>query len=103
MYADMRTLADMMYLVRVELHGANRADYDVLHETMSRRGFQRTIRSNTGADYALPTAEYVADTYQSGEEVRGVADAAASETGRNRAVLVVRYDQSWWTGLQFAS
>lgn len=93
----------MMYLVRVELHGANRADYDVLHEAMSRRGFQRTIRSSNGSDYALPTAEYAADTYQSGEEVRSVADAAASQTGRTRGVLVVRYDQSWWAGLPFAT
>ena len=93
----------MMYLVRVELHGANREDYDILHQAMSRRGFQRTIRSDSGGDYALPTAEYVADTNQSGEEVRSVADAAASQTGRNRGVLVVRYDQSWWTGLPYAS
>ena len=93
----------MMYLIRVELHGANRDDYDVLHGAMNRRGFQRTIRSASGADYALPTAEYIADTPQSGEEVRSVADAAASQTGRNRAVLVVRYEQSWWTGLPFAS
>jgi len=93
----------MMYLVRVELHGANRNDYDVLHEAMSRRGFQRTITSGVGSDYALPTAEYIVDTPQSGEEVRSVAAAAASVTGRKHGVLVVRYDHSWWTGLAFAS
>jgi hypothetical protein len=93
----------MMYLVRVELHGANRDDYEALHEAMSRRGFQRTISSGSGVDYALPTAEYVVATPQSGDEVRSVADVAASQTGKKRAVLVVRYDQSWWTGLAYAS
>ena len=93
----------MMYLVRVELHGANRGDYEVLHEAMSRRGFQRTIRSGSRTDYALPTAEHVAATPQPGEEVRSVADVAASQTGKNHAVLVIRYDQCRWTGLAYAS
>lgn len=87
------------YLVRVELHAANYEHYKVLHQAMAARGFARTIRGGNGQNYALPTAEYVVSTPDSGETVRGQADAAANTTGLNHAVLVALYTEAWWTGL----
>ena len=45
------------FTVRIELHGADEADYENLHEAMERRGFVRWIESD-GGRYRLPTAEY---------------------------------------------
>jgi hypothetical protein len=89
----------MTYLVRIELHDANRLDYDTLHAAMVARGFARTIRGDNGVLYHLPTAEYAIDSTTSGEQVRSAADSAAARTGKPRAVVVVRYDMGWWTGL----
>lgn len=89
----------MNYFVRVELHNANRLDYDVLHNAMAARGFQRTIRGDDGILYQLPTAEYVIGTTASGEHVRSAAGAAAKATGKSSAVLVARYEHAWWSGL----
>lgn len=89
----------MTYLVRVELHNANWADYDTLHTAMENRGFQRTIRGSIGIVHQLPTAEYAVDTTASGERVRAAANAAAATTEKAHAVLVVRYDRAWWSGL----
>jgi hypothetical protein len=66
---------------------------------MEARGFSRTIRSNDGTIYQLPTAEYTIATTQSGEQVRSLADAAANTTGCKHGILVVDYDTAWWTGL----
>lgn len=91
----------MKYLVRVELHSATYADYETLHKAMAARGFQRTIRSSDGTLYQLPTAEYVGETAQTGDQVRAAAQNAATATGKSSAVLVVRYDQAWWSGLAY--
>ncbi len=87
------------YLVRIELHAANYQDYESLHRAMAARGFARTIRGDDGATYTLPTAEYVISTPQSGDHVHAQADAAASSTGRTRAVLVAEHSRAWWSGL----
>lgn len=87
------------YLVRVELHSATYDDYETRHRAMAARGFQRTIRSGQGTFYDLPTAEYTIGSAQSGEQVRTAADNAASTTGKRHGLLVVRYDEAWWTGL----
>jgi hypothetical protein len=89
----------MNYFVRVELHDADRFDYDVLHHAMATRGFQRTIRGDDGVLYHLPTAEYVIGTTASGDHVRSAAGAAAAGSGKSYAVLVARYEQAWWSGL----
>jgi hypothetical protein len=89
----------LKYLVRVELHSASYGDYETLHNAMAAAGFQRTIRADDGTLYYLPTAEYVIETLQAGEQVRTAADSAASRTGKLHAVLVVRYDVAWWKDL----
>jgi hypothetical protein len=88
------------YLTRVELHGATYDDYEHLHKAMKAKGFTLTIRSGDGTLYRLPPAEYDISTTASGEQVRAGAQQAAESTGRNHAVVVVRYDCAWWSGLQ---
>ena len=46
------------FTTRVELHDADSADYEELHEEMEKRGFTRTVTSSDGITYQLPTAEY---------------------------------------------
>jgi hypothetical protein len=89
----------MSYLVRVELHEAQVRDYQNLHVQMESRGFRQVIRGDNGNLYHLPTAEYVIDTLQSGEQVRALADSAAGASGKPHAVLVVDYARAWWSGL----
>jgi hypothetical protein len=46
------------FITRVELHSATHSDYETLHSEMGREGFLRTIVSDQGVRYHLPTAEY---------------------------------------------
>ena len=46
------------FTVRVELHGAEWEDYDILHEEMEAQGFSRTIRGESGDLFELPPAEF---------------------------------------------
>ena len=87
------------FTTRVELHNATYEDYKVLHAAMERRGFSRTILGDDGSRYHLPTAEYDLTSERSGEEVRGLAAAAAEETGKKYAVLVTKALSRYWTGL----
>ena len=90
------------YLVRVELHGATREDYLRLHSEMANRGFSREVTSDDGLTYQLPTAEYLIYTSSGLEEVRALAAAAATVTGRNFGVIVAEYSRSAWVGLAYA-
>ena len=46
------------FTTRVELHRATGEDYSSLHSAMEYQGFSRTIRSDDGIIYILPTAKY---------------------------------------------
>jgi len=91
------------YIVRVELHRATASDYELLHSEMERRGFSRSILGTNGRTYRLPTAEYRAETGQTGEEVRSIAAEAAAASGCAYAVLVAETVGTWWTGLSAAT
>jgi hypothetical protein len=47
----------MGYMVRVELQGADRAEYTKLHKEMEKQGFKRSILRG-GESLDLPDAEY---------------------------------------------
>lgn len=87
------------FLVRVELHGASGKDYDVLHVAMERVGFSRTIVSDTGVRYHLPTAEYEAVGNHTREEVLEAAKGAAGTTGKKFGVIVTQSAGQSWSGL----
>jgi hypothetical protein len=57
------------FTTRVELHQVRRTDYDQLHLEMEQEGFERTISSDDGTDYHLPTAEYNNPLSRCGREI----------------------------------
>ena len=87
------------FTVRVELHSASWQDYDVLHEAMASEGFSRTIRSDAGAAYALPTAEYVISAGLAIGDVRERAKRAAQRTGKSSEAIVAETVRWAWYGL----
>jgi len=76
----------MLYIVRVELNGANEQSYTILHTAMREAGFSRQIVIG-GTQYHLPTAEYSYSGNGTLTQVRDVAKTAASSTGLNFEIL----------------
>ena len=67
------------FTVRIELHNANRENYEELHEQMATQGFKNTITSDSGASYYLPPAEYNFEGSATRDQVlQGAKSAAAS-------------------------
>src|SRR5438034_883242 len=56
--AERKGMRMAAFMVRVELHGATEADYEVLHEAMEEVGFSRKVQGESRTWYHLPTAEY---------------------------------------------
>jgi len=79
------------YLTRIELHKADGADYTRLHAAMEDEGFSRSIFSNDGTEYRLPTAEYLMDSTLTRKEVHAKARAAARSTNLKFWALTVDY------------
>jgi hypothetical protein len=86
------------FVTRVELHNAGEEDYTALHDAMEQAGFSRTITSDEGKEYHLPTAQYCCSGDFSLEKVLKAAKAAASTTGKRHAVIVTQ-GPSTWSGL----
>jgi hypothetical protein len=88
------------FVVRVELHGATRDDYEDLHAAMSGQGFSQRIRAHDGRVFELPPAEYVYDGNLTRADVLSRAGAAAKTAKTSFAVLVTESNGSTWTGLR---
>lgn len=90
-----------MYLTRVELHSASFSDYQNLHVHMTAAGFTTTIVNMNGVSYRLPPAEYLMSSSVNftAAQVRDMAQAAASATGRANAVVVAKTEDIAWGGL----
>lgn len=88
------------FTTRVELHGANWQDYEVLHSRMAAEGFSRTITSDQGDVYELPTAEYDLVGPFTQAQVVAKADRAAAFTGKSRGILVTEAVGRTWRGLK---
>ncbi len=83
------------FITRVELHSAAAADYDKLHEAMLAQKFRRTVRSDDGPEYELPTAMYFShSTDLDAAGVRNIAVLAANTTGR-RSYVFTCATSSW--------
>jgi hypothetical protein len=87
------------FTVRVELHQAVRADYDVLHAAMEKTGFSRLIKGDSGKTYHLPWAEYTGSGSLTSVQVRDFARTAANTTGKENAILVTEALGWAWIGL----
>lgn len=88
------------FVIRVELHSATWQDYDTLHQEMGKEGFSRTIRSDDGVVYQLPTAEYAATSSGTTAQVLEAAKQAATRTGKSFGVIASQTMNSSWIGLQ---
>lgn len=88
------------YIARVELHSATWEDYEKLHASMQRRGYSRTITSDGGVTYQLPTGTYVAanSNVELGVALNAAVEAA-NETGRDSAIIVTDWTAARWNGL----
>lgn len=84
------------FLTRVELHAATSDNYDTLHSKLAVAGFSRTIKSDQGVSYSLPTAEYYCESALSVAQVMEIAKGCANATGRNSMVISVRRSQAAW-------
>jgi len=89
----------MSYTVRVELHDATWSDYEVLHAQMAAQGFSRQIRSDEGAIYQLPPAEYVMTNSLAACAVLERAKTAAAATRKSAEVFVATTTAWTWSGL----
>jgi hypothetical protein len=88
------------FTVRVELHQHRPGDYDVLHAEMAAQGFERTITSDDGKTYHMPTAEYNFEgSIEDPQEVLKRAKAAATNVGRAYEVLVTKAERRTWYNL----
>jgi photosystem II stability/assembly factor-like uncharacterized protein len=87
------------FTVRVELHSASEADYQILHVAMEIRGFSRYITSDDGTTYHLPTAEYNREGNLTRQQVLDSAKIAANTTGKKYAILMTESAGRTWVGL----
>lgn len=88
------------FTTRVELHDANGADYQNLHAAMQAEGFSRTIVSENGTRYHLPTAEYNFVGPLTRAEVLAKARAAAAKVRKSFEVLVTESAGRTWHNLR---
>jgi len=87
------------YMTRVELHSATYSDYETLHNAMESEGFERTITSDAGKVYHLPTAEYYRETHLNRGQVLESAKRAAGKTGKSYGIIVAESVGMTWHGL----
>ncbi len=90
------------FMTRVELHDATYYDYESLHVAMEKEGFSRTIVSNQGATYNLPTAEYYRSSQLTIDQILASAERAAASTRKNYGVIVTESNGIRWNGLPVA-
>jgi hypothetical protein len=90
------------FIVRIELHGASRTDYESLHGFMAQEGFARSIRGGNGIVYKLPPAEYHIAKDATIDQIRESACRAANKTKFANEVLAVEYNYAAWSGLSAA-
>lgn len=88
------------FTTRVELHKADEEDYETLHSSMEREGFSRSILSNDGTAYHLPTAEYNIEDDYSRDQILAKAKKAANSTGCSYEVLVTESKGRTWYNLK---
>lgn len=89
------------FTTRVELHNAKEPeDYEKLHDEMAKEKFTRTIKSDDGIEYHLPTAEYNKEGNYTRADVIESAKRAASKVIQDFAVLVTESNGRSWNGLE---
>ncbi|MDO8072960.1 hypothetical protein O3299_15620 [Janthinobacterium sp. SUN176] len=90
------------FTIRVELHGANGADYILLHEKMAQQGLTDIVVDDSGRRYKMSPGEYNFQGIATIEQVMTSARVATSQTNRNWAIMVSEASKRIWEGLPFA-
>ena len=90
------------FITRVEFHSATHSDYETLHSEMGREGFLRTIASDQGVRYHLPTAEYSYIGSTTAADVLERAKRAAAKTRKTFGAIVTEANGSTWHNLPMA-
>jgi hypothetical protein len=90
------------FTTRVQLHGVDEGDdaYETLHRQMKKRGFSRTIESDS-ATYDLPWGSYNYVGERTIDEVHQQAKAAAAASGHDAGIVVTEGTRKW-SGLRSA-
>lgn len=83
-----------LYIIRVELHGAQEQNYEVLHKEMTRLGFYRSIVNANRVEFQLPSAEYAISANSTPRAILNLAKGAANSTGRTSWILVTEVANS---------
>lgn len=90
----------MAYIIRIELASNLMTDFNVLHQAMEARGFQRTITGSDGKDYYLPRATYFISSSSDKSQVLASSKQVVAQTGKTGEILVVEYKSCTWSGLK---
>ena len=85
------------FVVRVEMFGANYAEYDALHERMADLGLYRTVVSDHGQLFHMPPAEYFGHLAMSCVGVRDWVQVYANSVRPGSQVLVTEASNVAWT------
>ncbi len=90
------------FTTRILLRGSSsESDYDNLHLKMEQLGFSRTIESNDGIIYQLPSAEYNIVGSYTRDQVLGFAkDAVKVVRGKTAEILVTESAGRTWSNLK---
>jgi hypothetical protein len=92
-----------VYRIRVELHGAEESEYQVLWDEMRAQGFRRTLTGDNGQVFGLPSGEYsyeaAAGSASTMVAVRDLVEVIAQKTRRRGKVLVSPADAWCAAGL----
>lgn len=88
-----------LYIVRIELDSNIYADFEILHNEMSAKGFKKTIVSNNGVAYHLPKAEYTISTLSDRSGVLKITEEAVIKTNKKAEILVTESKGVSWSGL----
>jgi hypothetical protein len=90
------------FMTRIELHDGSYDEYQILHQAMAAEGFERTITSDDGVTYHLPSAEYYRTVELTRQQVLEAAKRAAGKTRKSFAAIVTESRGSTWNGLKKA-
>lgn len=92
------------FTVRIELHGASSAHYDLLHERMEAANFKRALAGidSSGAQgwWQLPTGEYDFESTGNVQLVRDQAKMIADSVKPGAWVLVTEVANRSWSTLK---
>lgn len=89
-----------MFSIRVELEGANSADYSALAEDLGHLGIIDVITGDNGGRYKMSPGEYNYVGSKTFDQVYSDAMACAGLIGKPYSVTMAAVTKWQWTGLE---